>query len=190
MAGMSDALANERIRSRIAPGIIVWPVMAAALLALSSYIRVPIPGSPVPMTMQVVAVLMIGGLMAPSAALAATAVFAAAGAAGLPVFHGGGAGLLHLAGPTGGYILGFLAAAPIVARGIAGRRESILRVAVWMALGIAVIHLLGMAQLALWLGGDVRLAFLQGVVPFLPLDVVKIAVAAPAVAGLAALRGR
>jgi len=163
------------------------PILFAALMAAASYVRIPIPGSPVPMTMQVVVVLVAGGLLAPGAAASAMILFTLAGAAGLPVFQGGGGGILHLAGPTGGYILGFIAAAPLISCLAGARRDASLRVVLAMVSGLGLIHLTGMTQLAIYFGGDFLLAFTQGVLPFLPLDLVKIAVAVPVVMAVGSL---
>lgn len=178
-------------KSRLEVGLrqIAPPLVAAGLMALAGQIRVPIPGSPVPMTLQVIVMLLAGGFLAPWAAATGMLLFATAGLLGAPVFQGGGAGLLHLAGPTGGYIVGFIAGAFLCAWLLDGKRSSLLRTVLCMAAGIAVVHLCGMLQLALFLGGDLGLAFRQGVLVFLPLDVIKIAVAAPIVSGVAAISG-
>lgn len=178
-------------KSRLETGLrqIALPLAAAGLMALAGQVRVPVPGSPVPMTLQVIVMLLAGGFLAPRAAAAGMLVFATAGLAGAPIFQGGGAGLAHIAGPTGGYIIGFIAGAFCCAWLLDGRRASPIRTALCMGAAIAVVHLCGMLQLAAWLGGDLGLAFRQGVLPFLPLDLVKIAVAAPIVSGVAAIAG-
>lgn len=159
------------------------PLLFAALLALSGQVSIPI--GPVPMTLQVIIVLIGAAVMSPRAAAGSMALFAAAGAAGAPIFYGGGAGPLHLMGPTGGYILGFIAGAWVCSTLVGGRRDSLLRLALAMAAGVVTIHLFGAAQLAIYLG-DLKLALRQAVA-FLPMDVVKIAIAASFVAGGATL---
>lgn len=181
--------AIEKSRFEIGLRQIAPPLVAAGLMALAGQVRVPIPGSPVPMTLQVIVMLLAGGFLAPWAAATGMLLFATAGLLGAPLFQGGGAGLLHLAGPTGGYIVGFIAGAFCCAWLLDGKRASLFRTILSMAAGVAVVHLCGMLQLAVYLGGDFGLAFRQGVLVFLPLDLVKIAVAAPIVSGVAAITG-
>lgn len=169
---------------------IAVPVLFAALTALGGQVRVPVPGSPVPITLQVIVVLIAGAVMAPRVAAASMLLFALVGAAGAPVFHGGGAGPLHLMGPTGGYIIGFIAGAWVCSMTLAGRRDSFIRVALSMMAGVATIHLFGVTQLAIYYSGDLLLAARQGLFFFLPMDLVKVAIAASLVAGGVALFGK
>lgn len=153
---------------------------AALLVALAAQVVVPVPFSPVPMTLQPLAVLVVGGLLGAGSGLAALVLYLLLGIVGLPVFAAGSSGFLHLMGPTGGYLLAFpLAAAATGA--LAGRldteRPSVLRVLLACALGMVIIHVGGVAQLAL-LGGDPRLAFRIGFVPFFTGDLIKIGLAA------------
>jgi biotin transport system substrate-specific component len=102
------------------------------------------------------------------------------GILGLPVFAGGASGALHLAGPTGGYLLAFPIAAAVTGA-LAGRANetklSVLRVLLACAVGMVIIHVGGVAQLAL-LGGDPAVALRVGFVPFLTGDLLKIGLAA------------
>jgi biotin transport system substrate-specific component len=151
--------------------------LGALLVAISAQVAVPVPFSPVPMTLQPLAVLVVGGLLGASGGIGALLLYIALGAAGLPVFAGGGAGVLRLIGPTGGYLLAFPIAAGLTGA-LAGRDlRSALRVLLACALGMVVIHVGGVAQLAL-LGGDPRLAIRVGFVPFLTGDLIKVGLAA------------
>jgi biotin transport system substrate-specific component len=154
--------------------------LGALLVALAAQVVVPVPFTPVPMTLQPLAVLVVGGLLGLKAGLAALVLYLAMGILGLPVFAGGAAGALHLAGPTGGYLLAFpvAAAATGALSGVhSARSASILRVLLACALGMVIIHVGGVAQLAL-LGGDPRMAFRIGFVPFLTGDLLKVGLAA------------
>jgi biotin transport system substrate-specific component len=155
--------------------------LGALLVALAAQVAVPVPFSPVPMTLQPLAVLVVGGLLGAAGGLAALVLYLTLGILGLPVFAGGAAGALHLVGPTGGYLLAFPIAAAVTGA-VAGRtteggQGSILRVLVACALGMVIIHVGGVAQLAL-LGGDPALAFRVGFIPFLTGDLLKIGLAA------------
>jgi biotin transport system substrate-specific component len=151
--------------------------LGALLVALSAQVVVPVPFSPVPMTLQPLAVLAVGGLLGPIAGVSALIIYIALGALGLPVFAGGGSGILRLLGPTGGYLLAFPVAAGVTGA-LTGRvPQSPLRVLLACALGMVIIHAGGVAQLAL-LGGDPALALRVGFIPFLTGDLVKVGLAA------------
>jgi biotin transport system substrate-specific component len=129
------------------------------------------------MTLQPLAVLAVGGLLGPAAGVSALILYIALGALGLPVFAGGGSGVLHLVGPTGGYLLAFPVAAGVTGA-LAGRvPTSPLRVLLACALGMVIIHAGGAAQLTL-LGGDPSVAMRVGFVPFLTGDLLKVGLAA------------
>ena len=151
--------------------------LGALLVALSAQVVVPVPFNPVPMTLQPLAVLVVGGLLGRTAGLGALILYLVLGVLGMPVFAAGGSGILHLTGPTGGYLLAFPLAAAI-AGSLSGRvPRSILRVLLACALGMAIIHAGGVAQLAL-LGGNPSLAMKVGFLPFFTGDLLKVGLAA------------
>lgn len=159
-------------------GHMAVPVALGALLvALSAQVVVPVPLSPVPMTLQPLAVLVVGGLLGAAGGVSALILYIALGALGLPVFAAGGSGLLHLTGPTGGYLLAFPVAAGLTGALVARASRSILRVLLACAIGMVVIHVGGLAQLAL-LGGNPAAAFRMGFLPFLTGDLLKVGLAA------------
>lgn len=155
---------------------------AALMVAASAQVTVPVPLSPVPMTLQPLAVLAVGGLLGATLGASALLLYLGLGLLGLPVFAGGSGGLLHLLGPTGGYLLAFPAAAAVAGR-LSGGARSMGRVLLGCALGMVVIHAGGAAQLAV-LGGDPGAALRMGFVPFLTGDLLKIGIAAAAILGL------
>ena len=155
---------------------------AALVVAASAQVTVPVPLSPVPMTLQPLAVLAVGGLLGGIPGASALLLYLALGMLGLPVFAGGSGGFLHVLGPTGGYLLAFPAAAAIAGR-FAGERPALGRVLLGCALAMAVIHAGGAAQLAA-LGGDPAAALRVGFVPFLTGDLLKIGLAAAVILGL------
>jgi biotin transport system substrate-specific component len=154
--------------------------LGAAVVAASAQVLVPVPLSPVPMTLQPLAVLAVGGGLGAAGGASALVLYLALGMLGLPVFAGGGAGLVHVLGPTGGYLLAFPAAAA-VAGAIAGvrtdGRTSLLRALLGCALALAVIHAGGMAQLTA-LGLDPTRALDVGFIPFFTGDLLKVGLAA------------
>ncbi|HEY3176187.1 MAG TPA: biotin transporter BioY [Candidatus Polarisedimenticolia bacterium] len=180
---------TELVAARVHPAVRKLAVCAlfAALIAAGGHLRVPIPGNPVPLTLQVVFVLLAGALLAPSTAAASVALFLLAGLAGAPVFSGSGAGLAYLMGPTGGYLVGFLLGAALCSFILRARRDSFALVVVSMAACVLTIHFFGAARLAIYLGGDIRLAVRLGIMPFIGMDVLKILAAAAVVTGTSSL---
>lgn len=151
-------------------------VLGSALLAVSAQIEVPF--WPVPMTMQTLAVMIIGMTYGWRLAGATTALYLFEGAVGLPVFAGGAFGLVALFGPTCGYLFGFVVGAVIM--GLLSERGWDRHIATAVAalfLGTAVVFLLGYLWLAYFLG-NMETAFNAGVVPFVLGDLCKIALAA------------
>jgi biotin transport system substrate-specific component len=158
--------------------------LAALIVALAAQAVVPVPFSPVPMTLQPLAVLVVGGILGGAAGLSALLLYLLVGILGLPVFAAGGSGVPHLLGVTGGYLIAFPVAAAVT--GALAKRPAVssrvdaatvLRVLLGCAVGMVIIHIGGVAQLAL-LGGDPSLAFRVGFVPFLTGDLLKIGLAA------------
>jgi len=151
----------------------------AVLTALAGQIRIPVPFSPVPLTLQLVPVLLAGAVLGPGRGAMSQIALLAAGGLGLPVFSGGTAGPVHLLGATGGYLVGFVGAAWLVGRLIQGPvRLGPGGVAVSMMAGAALIHLFGVVHLAIFLGGSLKWALDLGSIPFLAADLLKSIIAA------------
>ncbi len=154
-----------------------FAVLAGAILvAIGAQVAIPLPGTPVPVTLQVPAVLIVGGLLGPRLGAASLVVYLLLGAAGVPVYAPLGApGVARLFGPTGGYLLATPLAAAAVGR-VVGDGRSWARLALAMLAGVGVIHLGGVAQLAI-LSGDLATAIVWGSLPFLLLDLLKVVIA-------------
>lgn len=151
-------------------------VLGAALVAVAAQLAVPLPGTPVPLTLQPLAVLIVGGLLGPWLGAASLVFYLALGVAGLPVFTPVGLpGVARLIGPTGGYLLAYpLAAYAVGALARAGSGYG--RVALAALAGLALIYLGGLAQLLL-LTGSLSTAARFGTAPFLVGDLIKLGVA-------------
>ena len=149
-------------------------MLFAALTALAA--QVSIPMVPVPMTLQSLAVVLAGGVLGPRGGVAAMGLYLAAAAVGLPVLSDGRSGIAALAGPTAGYLAGFVLAA--WATGEAGRRGWLTRPVPGIAL-FSATHLLILLPGAAWLALDIgwSAALAGGFTPFLIGAVVKSAVA-------------
>ncbi|MGH7508741.1 MAG: biotin transporter BioY [Gemmatimonadales bacterium] len=160
---------------------VIAVALGAVAVAIAARVVVPVPFSPVPMTLQPLAVLAVGGLLGAAVGLSALVLYLILGILGLPVFAAGASGALHLLGPTGGYLLAFPIAAAItgalVKPGSRSAAGSVLMVLLACAVGMVIIHAGGVSQLAL-LGGDPSLAFRVGFIPFLTGDLLKIGLSA------------
>lgn len=146
------------------------------VLVATAYISLQLPWSMVPITGQSFGVLLIAMALGRVRGTGVVLAYLAEGAMGLPVFAGGKAGLAVLLGPTGGYLLGFLAAA-YVAGFLADRGwdKSLLKSASAMTIGTAIIFACGLTQLSMFVPIEGLLA--AGFVPFLPGAAIKIALA-------------
>jgi biotin transport system substrate-specific component len=152
--------------------------LAAFVLAASfgAYVAVPLPWTPVPMTLQPLVVILAGAVLGPWLGAGAMATYVALGAAGAPVFSFGGAGLPWLLGPTGGYLIASPAAAFVVGW-IAGRQGGTLRLTAALTAGIATLYVGGISQLFLLTGESLGALLAVGAAPFLLGDLTKIAMA-------------
>lgn len=171
-----------------------WPARlarAAALaiggtLLLAASAKIQVPFYPVPMTLQTLAVLAIAGVYGARLAAATLALYLVEGLLGAPVFAGAAAGLPYMAGPTAGYLVGFLAAAALVGwLAQRGWDRDWPRLIGAMAIGHVVIFAFGFAWLALPLGSEKAWAI--GVAPFYAATLVKTLLAA-ALVGAASRR--
>lgn len=170
------ALASPWIHSRLLSASLV--LVFAVLTAVGALIRIPLPFTPVPLTLQTFFVLLGAALLGARRGFASQATYLGLGAAGLPVFAGGAASLALL-GPTGGYLMGFAVASLLTGTLIRGPRgNSLFWTAGAMSLGLGVIYLLGTVQLAILTGASFPAAISMGVAPFLLGDVMKLAAAA------------
>lgn len=157
------------------PGRVLAVLAGSLILAVSAQIQVP--SWPVPTTLQSLAVVGLGIVLGPRLGAAAVVAYLAEGAAGLPVFAGLGRGVGHLAGPTGGYLFGFVAAAWLAGL-IAGpvRQAGWARAFLAMCVGHAVLLTTGAAWLTVFVGPVKAVAL--GVTPFLIGSAVKSALGA------------
>jgi biotin transport system substrate-specific component len=161
----------------------------AGILLLSLAAQVQIPLQPVPITGQTFGVLLVGALLGARRGALTIAGYVTAGVAGLPVFAGGATGLARLFGPTGGYLIGFVAAAWLVGwLSERGWDRRLTTAAAAMLLGTAVIYFFGLPWLSFFVGW--RQVVALGLAPFIVGDVLKLALAALALPGGWSLLGR
>ncbi|WP_242579233.1 biotin transporter BioY [Amycolatopsis sp. 195334CR] len=148
----------------------------AGFTGLAAQLVIPVPGSPVPMTGQTFAALLVGAALGWQRGGAAMLLYLLVGAAGVPWFNGGTSGMF---GASAGYIAGFVLAGALVGA-LAGRGgdRTPLRTAGTMVLGNLVIYAVGVPWLMAAASMDLGTAFDKGVLPFLIGDALKIVVAA------------
>jgi biotin transport system substrate-specific component len=145
---------------------------ASILIGLFGSIAIPIPFSPIPMATQGSLVLLLSCLLGSKRAFAAVLGFLAQAAIGLPVCAGVRGGLVHLMGPTGGYLVGYLAAALLVGYFFERmQNKSPLRLFGLLCAGNALFFVFGVPYLSLFIG--LQKAFLLGFFPFLIGDILK-----------------
>lgn len=143
------------------------------LICLGAHIKVFLPGSPVPLTLQTFFVLMAGATLGARYGTLAVISYILLGIIGMPMFAlGNAAGLLCLTGITGGYLLGFIIAAWIVGY-ITQNYKSSLALALALIIGEIAILTLGCIHLGLITGMGIKAAFAIGVLPFIAGDIVK-----------------
>jgi biotin transport system substrate-specific component len=151
--------------------------ISALFVAAFAQIRIPLPFTPVPLTGQTFAVLLVGAALGSKRGAASLALYTAMGALGLPFFAGGASGLAYMSGPTLGYLIGFVVAAYAI--GLLAERgleRSVRTSLVPFLAGTLVIYIFGAGWLTVLFGIEQALAL--GVLPFLVGDALKLALAA------------
>lgn len=151
--------------------------ISALFVAALAQVRIPLPFTPVPITGQTFAVLLVGAALGSKRGAASLVLYTFMGALGLPFFAGGASGLAYMTGPTLGYLVGFVAAAYVV--GLLAERgleRSVRTSFVPFLVGTLVIYLFGAGWLAILFG--IEQALTLGILPFLIGDAIKLALAA------------
>lgn len=178
--------AARTVRVHPAARALALSTLFAVLTATGAQIALRVPFTPVPVTLQVFFVLLSGALLGSRLGALSQIQYLGLGLTGLPIFAGGTTALTVLAGPTAGYLPGFVLAAWVVGRVVeSAARPGAIRILAGMSAGIASIYLPGVLWLALWLHSVSGVAWAQaltaaaaaGALPFLATDVVKAAVA-------------
>ncbi len=151
----------------------------SALTAIGSFIRIPLPFSPVPITMQTLFTYMAGAILGGCSGALSQLMYILIGISGLPIFAGGNAGLLVLIGPTGGYLVGFVAGTFVIGKMIETKKNpGLLWLLTCMVIGTTIIYTSGIIQLMNWMKIDLYKAVIIGATPFIAGDLIKMLVAA------------
>lgn len=154
----------------------IYAAMFGAVTAVGAFIIIPIP--PVPITLQTLFTALSGALLGGSLGALSQVIYVLLGIIGLPVFAGGKAGLGVLFGPTGGYLIGFIAGSYIIGKIIEIKNNAgLFRIVIAMVIGFLVLYTIGILQLSVVAKLGFAKALSVGMIPFLIGDAVKIAVA-------------
>ncbi|MEN6357072.1 MAG: biotin transporter BioY [Armatimonadota bacterium] len=178
---MMHVLTQVRSRKLTGYQALIASLIGAAFTAVCAKIVFYLPVSPVPVTGQVFAVIFCGMVLGSRLGALSQIEYIAIGLMGAPVFCGSLSGPMILAGPTVGYLVGFVAAAYMVGKLMETRVDASFRFACAAGLiGVGVIHTLGVCWLAIWPGHLFAglSAWLVGAVPFVGVDIVKVVIAA------------
>lgn len=161
---------------------ITLAALCAALIAVGTFISIPVPMSPVPIVLQNMFAILAGLLLGPLWGGIAVALYLVIGALGAPVFAGAKGGMAIILGPTGGYLLGYLLAAIvgglIAGTPQAGKKTPLWRLAIATGVAILVIYVPGLLRLNMVYEGNWTKTFATGFLPFIIGDILKGIVAA------------
>jgi biotin transport system substrate-specific component len=182
LQAVAPAPLTNRVLADLVPGAlarnIALVVGGAAFIAVFAQLALPLPFTPVPLSLGSFAVLLTGAALGPVRAGLSLGLYAAAGIAGAPIFAGHGHGYAFA---SFGYVLAYILAAVFVGHlARRGHDRSPLRLFGGIAVASLIVYSLGVPWLMAWTGADLRTALVEGVLPFLPGDAIK----AIAVSGL------
>ena len=147
------------------------------LMSLGAFVRIPLPFTPVPITLQTLFVLLSGAFLGVSLGITAQLSYIFLGVLGLPIFTGSGSGMVYLFGPTTGYLFGFILASFFVGRFIKYGREDLFSVFGILCMADFMILACGIAWLKFSFGGSWAKLLIMGFIPFIPGDLFKALVA-------------
>lgn len=168
-AGKSIVASKSFARAILVTGFVIMTVLGA-------YVRIPLPFTPVPITLQTFFVLLAGAVLGRKAGFFSQLSYVGLGGLGMPIFQGYGAGILHLMGPTGGYLIGFMVASFVTGALIDKKRNSLKfpYVIFAMSIGLLAIYICGITWLMLAYKADFIKAVSLGFIPFIPGAAVKL----------------
>lgn len=183
----------DHLRRSLA-GRIFLCITASMLVAAAAHLSTPMPMTPIPTTLQTLAIVLVGLVLGPVDAFAALVLYLAEGAVGLPVFSPQGpGGLLQLLGPTAGYLFAYPFAAALAGASVRRLQRAMddLPAALLSGLiAIAPIFAVGSIWLSHLLGLTVRQGISLAITPFLAAEIIKLTVAAAAYKALHVARSR
>ncbi len=164
----------------------VFVALFAALISVGAFIAIPV--GPSPIVRQNMLAVLSGALLGAAQGGGAVGLFLAAGALGLPVFSGGRGGIAHLLGPTGGFLAGYFISVLVtgffLGKPSSQQKTPLLKIIAGCALGYLVMYIPGVLRLKQVTDISFTAALSAGMLPFLPGDLIKLAVTVPLAAKL------
>jgi biotin transport system substrate-specific component len=155
----------------------VLACLFAALISIGAYIAIPLPGTPIPIVLQNMFIMLAALLLGPWWGLLAVAFYLLFGILGMPVFSGGTGGIAKLIGPTGGYLIGFIPAVVVMGWiGRKGRRTFPANMVACVA-GMVIVYIFGVVRLKTVLDAGWGQSLAAGLYPFIIGDIIKIILA-------------
>ena len=155
----------------------VLSCLFAALISIGAYIAIPIPGTPIPIVLQNMFIMLAALILGPWWGTLSVGFYLIFGMIGMPVFSGGTGGIVKLLGPTGGYLVGFVPAVLVIGFiGRKGGRKVLPNIAACVA-GMAIVYLFGVTRLKTLLNAGWGQSLAAGLYPFLIGDGIKIVLA-------------
>lgn len=148
------------------------------LTAFGAFVRIPLPFTPVPITLQTFFVLLSGALLGSNLGLFAQLSYITLGVAGVPIFTGAGSGFPYLFGPTGGYLFGFMLATFWLGSAVKHCRNNLLFTFIIFCVGDFILLSCGVLWLKFIFGYSLSKLLFMGIMPFIPGDLVKAFIAA------------
>ena len=147
--------------------------ICVALLCISAYISFPLPFTPAMVTAQTIVINLIALILVPKQAMITVGVYILLGLYGVPIFIGGTAGFGKVFGPTGGFLLGYLAAVPVISL-LKGKANDFKRyLVVTILVGMPIIYLGGSISMYIYQKSNIVTVLMTAVVPFILGDIVK-----------------
>lgn len=172
-----EALLSKEITCGKTANRIIGIALFVLLTGLGAFVRIPLPFTPVPLTLQTFFVLLSGAFLG-RFGVVSQVIYLLLGISGLSMFVNGGSGLLYLCGPTAGYLLGFVLASFFVAKFLKNTEQNFMRSIFIFLLADGILLLSGTLWLEFVLGLSFQRAILIGFVPFVLADSMKVLAAA------------
>lgn len=175
---MRETILNQEIFTSKTASRLFGVIAFIILTSLGAFVRIPLPFTPVPITLQTFFVLLSGAFLGSSLGVITQLSYALLGVLGLPIFSQTGSGVFYLLGPTGGYIIGFILASLFVGRSIDYAKNNSLLVLVIFCVGDFILLACGTIWLRIIFGYSLAKLLFIGFIPFIPGDLLKAGLAA------------
>lgn len=176
--------ADKEIITNRAANAVIGVVFFILATALGAYVRIPVAGSPVPITLQTFFVVLAGAVLGRRLGIASQLGYLMLGVSGIPVFQGASFGIAHILGPTGGYLAGFVLAAYLVGWLTGFKGSNIYWIIASFIVGNIALYTLGVLWLMILYKINISSAVSIGILPFIPGEALKVFFASVVYSGI------